>query len=123
MPQTGGGAIRTGALAYQADKTFSNGTLNDNYVLEALSLSVDSYDGQTTERKSIIATIPATEGTTGALIYEPNNINKVSIRNATEVGIRNMKVRILTSDLQPVPVDGWSVITLGLYDTTQEKTS
>ena len=123
VPQTGGGAIRTGALAYQADKTFSNGTLNDNYVLEALSLSVDSYDGQTTERKSIIATIPATEGTTGALIYEPNNINKVSIRNATEVGIRNMKVRILTSDLQPVPVDGWSVITLGLYDTTQEKTS
>ena len=80
-------------------------------------MDLDSYDGLTTERKSILATIPKAEDGTGNLIYEANNINKVSLRNASAIGLRNMRCRVLTSDLSSVPIDGFSVITIGLYDS------
>jgi len=104
-------------LNYIGNLSFQGATLNDNYVIEILSLDLDSYDGLTTERKSILATIPKAEDGKGNLIYECNNINKVSLRNASTIGLRGMRCRILTSDLSPVPIDGFSVITIGLYDS------
>ena len=104
-------------LQYQADETFKSATLNDNFVIEVLSQDLDSYDGQTTERKSILATIPKTEDPNGNLVYEAANVNKVSIRNASEIGMRGMRCRVLTSDLVPIEMNGKSVITVGLYDS------
>lgn len=107
-------------LNYIGNLSFQGATLNDNYVIEILSLDLDSYDGLTTERKSILATIPKAEDGKGNLIYECNNINKVSLRNASTIGLRGMRCRILTSDLSPVPIDGFSVITIGLYDSKNQ---
>ena len=106
-------------LQYNADNTFKAATLNDNFVIEVLSQNLDSYDGQTTERRSILATIPSAEDANGNLIYEANILNKVSIRNSSTVGMRNMRCRVLTSDLSPVEMNGKSVITIGLYDTAK----
>ena len=114
---TSAGGVSYTYLNYIGNSTFKGATLNDNYVIEILSLDLDSYDGLTTERKSILATIPKAEDGTGNLIYEANNINKVSLRNASAIGLRGMRCRVLTSDLSPVPIDGFSVITIGLYDS------
>jgi hypothetical protein len=103
-------------LRYIASNTFSALTLNDSYVVEILSQDLDAYDGQTTERKSILGIIPTSEAPDGSLVYEAQNINKVSIRNASRIGIRGLRCRILDSQLSPVAINGWSVITIGLYD-------
>jgi len=103
-------------LRYIASNTFSALTLNDSYVVEILSQDLDAYDGQTTERKSILGIIPTSEQPDGSLVYEAQNINKVSIRNASRIGIRGLRCRILDSQLAPVAINGWSVITIGLYD-------
>ncbi len=103
-------------IRYIASNTFSALTLNDSYVVEILSQDLDAYDGQTTERKSILGIIPTSEAPDGSLVYEAQNINKVSIRNASRIGIRGLRCRILDSQLAPVAINGWSVITIGLYD-------
>ena len=104
-------------LRYIAQKTFQALTLNDSYVIEILSQDLDSYDGLTTERRSILGIIPKNESGDGSLVYESSIVNKVSIRNASKIGVRNIRCRILNSELAPVAINGFSVITIGLYDS------
>lgn len=84
----------------------------DSFVVELLSLELDSYDGQTSDRRSILATVPKAEGADGTIIYEVNYPTFVNVRNRNPITLRNIRARILKSDLTQFTVLGTSNMTL-----------
>lgn len=84
----------------------------DSFVVELLSLELDSYDGQTSDRRSILATVPKSEGADGTIIYEVNYPTFVNVRNRNPITLRNIRARILKSDLTQFTVIGTSNMTL-----------
>lgn len=95
-----------------ANSIFDPTDTADSFVVELLSLDLDSYDGQTSDRRSILATVPKSESADGTIIYEVNYPTFISIRNQNKLTLRNIRARILKSDLTPFTVVGTSNITL-----------
>ena len=135
-PNDGGDGIRTLSmssdlatfLGYSAPSLTSGGRVSnyqflaanifditdtaDSFVVELLSLELDSYDGQTSDRRSILATVPKSEGADGTIIYEVNYPTFVNVRNRNPITLRNIRARILKSDLTQFTVIGTSNMTL-----------
>ena len=95
-----------------ANSIFDPTDTADSFVVELLSLDLDSYDGQTSDRRSILATVPKSESADGTIIYDVNYPTFISIRNQNKLTLRNIRARILKSDLTPFTVVGTSNITL-----------
>ena len=63
------------------------------------------------ERKNIVATIPVENAEFGRMvIYEPNQLNFISIKNSEVTNLRNLQVRILHPDYTPIQTYGKSHI-------------
>lgn len=95
-----------------ANSIFDPTDTADSFVVELLSLELDSYDGQTSDRRSILATVPKSEGADGTIIYEVNYPTFVNVRNRNPITLRNIRARILKSDLTQFTVLGTSNMTL-----------
>ena len=95
-----------------ANSIFDPTDTADSFVVELLSLDLDSYDGQTSDRRSILATVPKSESADGTIIYDVNYPTFISIRNQNKLTLRNIRARILKSDLTPFTVVGTSNVTL-----------
>jgi hypothetical protein len=104
--------------AFQAENMFDITDTADSFVVEMLSLELDSYNSIDTPteksggRRSILATVPKTEGDKGTIIYEVNYPTFIDIRNKNPVAIRNIRARILKSDLTPLRITGTATMTL-----------
>lgn len=97
---------------FLAANIFDITDIADSFVVELLSLELDSYDGQTSDRRSILATVPKSEGADGTIIYEVNYPTFVNVRNRNPITLRNIRARILKSDLTQFTVIGTSNMTL-----------
>jgi len=89
------------------------------YMIEMLNIKLDSYDSfeKKRGRSNILAVINANEFNTGALgvlLYEPNEPLYISLLNAQELSLRNIRCRIINMDYSPVETRGQSTITLHL---------
>ena len=97
-----------------AVSTFQNVVHSDNYIIEMLNISLDSYDSFGGGRKNILGVIPISEqvinNRTGVLQYEPNTLYYVSIKNKFKLSLRNIKLRVLTTDLAPITTIGLSSV-------------
>ena len=103
---------------FAAESMFDITDTADSFVVEMLSLELDSYNSIDTPteksggRRSILATVPKTEGDNGTIIYEVNYPTFIDIRNKNPVAIRNIRARILKSDLTPLRITGTATMTL-----------
>lgn len=94
------------------------------YLVEMLNIKLDSYDSFNSKRgrANILAVINSNEFNTGnldrVLMYEPNDPIYISMMNAQELSLRNIRCRIVNLDYSPVMTVGTSTITLHLrpYD-------
>ena len=97
-----------------APAVFQNVVHSDNYIIEMLNISLDSYDSFGGGRKNILGVIPISEqvinNKTGVLQYEPNTLYYVSIKNKYKLSLRNIKLRVLTTDLAPIKTVGLSSV-------------
>lgn len=99
--------------------------LKDSYIVETLSLpllsfnsSVGKINNQTDGnrqtrggRRNILATIPKTSE--NALVqYEPNELIYIDIDNNVKLNLRNLELRILDADLEPIRIVGEAEMTL-----------
>lgn len=103
---------------FKADALFDITDTADSFVVELLSLELDSYNSVDTPtvrsggRRSILATVPKTEGVDGTIVYEVNYPTFIDIRNKNPVAIRNIRARILKSDLSSMIISGTATMTL-----------
>ena len=95
-------------------------TLSDNYLVESMSLPLDSFDASaisyptsssiyvnpTTDkrgrRKNILMTIPTNDNTNGIVEYESNTPIFIDINNAETINAKNLNFRILNKDFSPI---------------------
>lgn len=104
----------------------------DFFLVETMSIPLESYNSSrnktndsrltnsnhTTEgaRRNILDTIPYSSLTTGHIEYTPNEMVFIDIKNSNHLNLRNIKLRILDSDLEPVTISGDANITLLIKD-------
>jgi len=89
-----------------SDKAFQATLKSDAYIVEMKNIELQSYDGfnKNGMRKNILSIIPKNK-TDGVVEYEPNTPYFIHMNNVRE-NIRNIKARILRSDLEPVDISG-----------------
>lgn len=97
---------------YDSENTFKAILQYDNIIVETMNLQLESYDGLERGRRNILASVPTVENNLGVIVYEPNNQNFLDIRNNESINVRNLRVRILFSDLSDCPTIGLNSITI-----------
>ena len=97
---------------YDSENTFKAVLKYDNLIVETMNLQLESYDGLERGRRNILASVPTVENDDGVIVYEANNQNFLDIRNNESINIRNLRVRILFSDLSDCPTIGLNSITV-----------
>lgn len=99
-----------------ANRMFEAVSGSDNYIIEMLNISLNSYDSLKKGRKDILALIPTSEqiidDETGVIQYEPKNIIYLPLRNADAQSLRNIRARILASDYGEITTEGMSSLNI-----------
>jgi len=111
--------------AYQA--VFRADTLpisyqSDNFIVESMSLPLDSFDASAVEydgvqvfnpgmefsgrRKNILATIPVNDNTDGLVEFQTNTPIFIDINNSEKLNVKNLDFRILKKDFNPIKQEG-----------------
>ena len=86
----------------------------DSYVVEFQSSQLESYDGFSHGRYSILKVIPntTTNSDNRRINYEASNLEFIDLSNRNPITLRNIRARVLKSDLTPVNTVHLSVLTL-----------
>jgi len=85
------------------------------YLVEALNLNFDSYDGSKGQekRRNLLAVIQNIRDRDQAdVLYDSNSLTFINLNNPQPLPLRNLQFRIINSDEGEVSVDGFSNMTL-----------
>ena len=93
-------------------ESFNLNLEDENYVVELLNLEVESFDSTRQKRMNILATIPAENTTTGILNYDVNERVCVSLSNTFDLQLRNLRVRVLDKNLEPIITENNAIMTI-----------
>ena len=100
---------------YSGTYKFHPLNLSDSFVVQLLSLKLDSYDGLTGQRENILAVIPQSDND-NRLLYTPPYPVFLDIDNNQPLSIRNIRARVLRGDLSEVDSEGLCVMTVIITD-------
>jgi len=97
---------------FKGDNLFDFSIFNDTYLVVLENLDLKSYDGFDGVSRSILDVIPATDNNGNQVIeYEPNTLNFIDLRSK-KLNLRNIRGRLLKSDLTEPNLRGLLNITL-----------
>jgi len=96
---------------YTADNQFDETTKADAFLVESLTIPLDSYDSFVNQRKNLLAVIPKSDAT-GAVIYESSTPFFIDVKNSDDLLLRNLRFRIVKSDYTPFNLRGLATLTL-----------
>jgi hypothetical protein len=94
-----------------ANKIFRPNNISDAFIVEMLNIGLDSYDGETQDRKSYLSVVPKSDSS-GGVVYDAVYPIFIDINNFQPLSLRNIKCRILNNDLSPVNMLGLSTLSL-----------
>ena len=116
----GGGHIPTTDNEATATDTFFQSHHGSNFKIEMLNINIDSYDSLTSGRKNILCVIPVEDEfiskQKSRINFQPENIVYLSIKNGTELSLRNIKCRILDGLNNAVSLVEFSSVNLLIND-------
>ena len=113
----GAGITRSGV---EGDAIIYSLLTSNIYLVELLNMKVDSYDNFKSKRgrANILAVVNANEYNSGnidkVLMYEPGNPIYISLLNAQELSLRNIRLRVVNLDYSAIETSGTSTVTLHL---------
>ena len=87
---------------------------SDSYIVQFMSVPLDSYDTYSKGEFSILKVIPNLNQTSDQrkCNYEASNLHFIDLKNSQPQTLRNIKARILTDELQPISTVHMSSITV-----------
>lgn len=97
---------------YKANKFFDTSYVPESIIVELLNIDVKSYDSLTNKRKNILAVIPNPLSINERIIFDSQYPLYLSLRNTNSFSLRNIKARILNSDLSSIEINGVASMTL-----------
>lgn len=102
-------------LNWKAIRTVRYVDETECYLVEALNLNFDSYDGSAGQekRRNLLAVIQNIRDRDQAdVLFDSNSITYIDLNNPQPLPLRNLQFRIINSDEGEVAVDGFSNMTL-----------
>jgi len=113
----------TSTPTIKAETIFKHISHSNSYVIELLDIQLDSFDSISGGRRNILSIIPVADqilnSISGILRYEPNTPTYISLKNKERsYAIRNMKLRILTQDMEKIQTEGINFITVLLKNNS-----
>ena len=100
---------------YLADNMFSSSVEGQGYYVEYMTGQLEGFDGNTHQRKNILAVIPESDKD-NKLLFQPSFPTFLELNNKHPLTLRNVRVRVLQTDGSPLEVSGFNSLTL-LYRT------
>jgi hypothetical protein len=93
----------------------------DSFIVEMLgNISLSSYDGLKSVRKSILAVIPESDNNAnGSVIFDAKEKVFVDINNANPLTLRNVKTRVVKNDYTEMSIKGEATMTLIFKDENE----
>jgi hypothetical protein len=92
------------------------------FIVEMMSLELDSYDTSQNQRRNILAIVPQEQTTNSQLkqtvAYDTDSPLFIDLRNRAPISIRNIRARVLREDYSPLSINGACVMTLLLRQHT-----
>ncbi len=103
-----------GNFNFTAENVFKSGRTLLNMVLELVNLNVKSYDSSVKQRRNILSTLLSADAdrsvdTIPSLVF-------IDLDNKEKINLRNITMRLLDQDLNPVGLDGKATATLLLRE-------
>ena len=104
-------------LNLTAQKKFGITDHADSFLVLSDTLLLNSYDDYVSDSStgggsaSILATIPESDES-DVVLYEPNNLIYIDLKNNYDFNIRNLKFRILRNDYEKISTNGFMTMTL-----------
>ena len=108
----------------------------DNFLVESVTLPLDSFDAsevqynslqnyppeteKTGRRKNILMTIPISDNDTGLVEFETNTPVFIDINNAESINVKNLNFRVLRKDFSPIDQSSEDAIMTVLIDDSQK---
>ncbi len=109
------GTIFKNEVDYVADNNFEPTDISDTFLIEALNLKLDSYDGFSSERRNILSVIPASDET-NRILYDSSYPVFIDLNNRNDIELRNLRFRLLKNDLSPITIRGLAIMTILIQD-------
>lgn len=97
--------------SYLADYGFTPFEKHDAFIVLLENIPLNSYDSFIGGRKNILSIIPKSDANS-EIIYEPNNVHYVDIKNENDLLLRNIRARIVRSDYEPLKTRGLTTLTI-----------
>ena len=102
---------KLGSYKIQANKDFRPALGATSYILEILNINLDSYDSSQKQRKNILSTVIMADAMDG-LTKDDGGVIFLDISNKDAVDLRNIKLRLVDQNYNPVSTIGTSVAVL-----------
>jgi hypothetical protein len=103
---------------FTAENVFKSGRELLNMVLELVNMNVKSYDSSSKQRRNILSTLLSADSnrsvdTIPSLVF-------IDLDNKEKINLRNITMRLLDQDLNPVKLDGQATATLLLKNIDEK---
>ena len=112
-------ALLAASFSWVADAKFSDGIKGEGFYVELMTGTCEGYDGETGQRKNILAVIPESDSDK-KILFQPATPLFLEMNNSNPLVLRNIRARLLRTDGSPVEVDGMNSMTL-LYKPGKSK--
>ena len=94
----------------QATSVYVVSTTEENYILELLSMNIDSYDSEQKQRKNIVSSLVSRTG--NKISADATSSVLLDLLNTDAIDLRNIKMRLVDSNFNKIEIDGEQVATL-----------
>ena len=98
-------------FAWTADELFNQGIKGQGFYVELMTGTCEGYDGQTGQRKNILAVIPESDSD-DKILFQPAFPTFLEMNNSHPLILRNIRARLLQTDGSSIEVDGMNSMTL-----------
>lgn len=119
VPAIGTSDMPADAFSWDAGSIFASALKGQGFYVELMTGTCEGYDGETGQRKNILAVIPESDSDF-KLLYQPGFPIFLEMNNSHPLVLRNIRARVLQVDGSPLPVDGFNSLTL-LYKSGKSK--
>ena len=95
---------------FQSDTLFYPAINSRNFILELITFNIDSYDSSQKQRRNILSSVISSDENE-VITTEPNVIF-LDMLNGQDLDIRNLTLRLVDTEYNPIRLNGKSTLTL-----------
>ena len=104
-------AMPNKSFAWTADELFELSLQGQGFYVELMTGTCEGYDGQTGQRKNILAVIPESDSD-DKILFQPAFPTFLELNNSHPLVLRNIRARVLQTDGSSIDVTGLNSLTL-----------